>query len=179
MALTQHLVLIGPMGAGKSTIGRLLSEQLATDFVDLDRLIEERAGASIAWIFDIEGEEGFRERETQSLEFVLNSPAQIIATGGGCILRAKNRQALAASDLIVYLETSIEQQLERTSKDKNRPLLQAGNPEAVLQVMAELRNPLYQQSARFTVDTNAKPPKLVIHEILNFLDEIQNEKLPS
>jgi len=179
MSLRQHLILIGPMGAGKSTIGRLLSEQLATDFVDLDRLIEERAGASIPWIFDIEGEEGFRERETQSLEFVLNTPAQIIATGGGCILCAKNRMLLRGSELVVYLETSIEQQLERTSKDKNRPLLQTGNPEAVLLAMAVLRNPLYQQSARLTVDTNTKQPKLVTHEILNFLDEIQNEKLPS
>ncbi|WP_320824945.1 shikimate kinase [Reinekea sp.] len=167
------------MGAGKSTIGRLLSEHLATAFVDLDRLIEERAGASIPWIFDIEGEEGFRERETQSLEFILNTPAQIIATGGGCILRPENRQMLATFDLIVYLETSIEQQLERTSKDKNRPLLQTDNPQALLLAMAEIRNPLYQQSARLRVDTNAKPPKLVSHEILNFLDETQNEKLPS
>jgi shikimate kinase len=167
------------MGAGKSTIGRLLSEQLAMAFVDLDRLIEERAGASIPWIFDIEGEEGFRERETQSLEFILNSPAQVIATGGGCILRPENRQYLLMSDLVVYLETSIEQQLERTSKDKNRPLLQNENPGGVLRAMAELRNPLYHQSARLTVDTNGKPPKLVTHEILHFLDEIQNEKLPS
>ena len=127
MALVQHLILIGPMGAGKSTIGRLLSEQLGLGFVDLDREIEQRSGATIPWIFDIEGESGFRERETQVLTDVLLEPPLVIATGGGCVLKPENRRQLSNGGIVVYLSTSVEQQLVRTSKDKNRPLLQNTN----------------------------------------------------
>jgi len=179
MFLTQHIVLIGPMGAGKSTIGRFLSEQLSSEFVDLDKLIEDRAGASIPWIFDIEGEEGFRERETSALEFVAESSPQIVATGGGCILKSENRNLLSNSGIVIYLETSIEQQLERTSKDKNRPLLQTDFPEKILEAMAIIRNPLYGGMADLEVDTNGKPPKIVAQEILQFIQDVHNENLSS
>lgn len=169
MPLQQHVIFIGPMGAGKSTIGRLLSDQLDAPFIDLDKEIEERSGATIPWIFDIEGESGFRERESTTLEAVLKEPVMVLATGGGCILSESNRKLLAGTGVVVYLATSVEQQLLRTSKDKNRPLLQTENPEKTLRDMALLRNPLYELSADLTIDTNGKPPKNVVQEIIQFL----------
>ncbi len=172
MPLLQHLILVGPMGAGKSTIGRLLSDQLQMDFVDLDKEIEQRSGATIPWIFDIEGEAGFRERESMALEEVLAEPAKVVATGGGCVLKLENRTKLTTGGLVVYLSTSVEQQLIRTAKDKNRPLLQTGNPEQVLIDMAKVRNPLYESIADLVIDTNGKPPKLVVQDIIHFTQTI-------
>ena len=175
MTLQQHIILIGPMGAGKSTIGRLLSESLEADFVDLDKEIEERSGATIPWIFDIEGEEGFRERETQTLLDVLAAAPVILATGGGCILKLENRQCIYQGGLVIYLAASVEQQIIRTAKDKNRPLLQTANPEKVLREMAKVRTPIYQETAHLSVDTNSKPPKLVVQEIIQFTQNYSNE----
>lgn len=169
MPLQQHVILIGPMGAGKSTIGRLLSEQLKVPFVDLDREIEHRSGATIPWIFDIEGEAGFREREGNTLADILAEPPQIIATGGGCVLRDDNRHLIKQAGNVVYLVTSVEQQLTRTAKDKNRPLLQTADPKATLIAMAEKRNPLYESTASIVIDTNGKNPKLVSQEIIQTL----------
>jgi len=172
MPLEQHLVLIGPMGAGKSTIGRLLSEYKNCELVDLDRLIEERAGASIPWIFDIEGEEGFRERESSALEYLMKQSPCIVATGGGCVLKESNRDILSSNTFVVYLSVSIEQQLERTSKDKTRPLLQTDNPKQVLQSMAKTRTPLYSSIAALEIDTDGKPPKIVVNEVIQHLSEV-------
>lgn len=166
MHRSEKLLLIGPMGAGKSTIGRLLSEQLELPFVDLDKEIEERSGASIPWIFDIEGEAGFRERESAILEAVLSESNMVLATGGGCVLSEDNRRLLCRAGAVIYLRTSVEQQLQRTAKDKNRPLLQTDNPQAVLEAMAELRNPLYESTAELIIDTNGQSPKAVVQEIL-------------
>jgi shikimate kinase len=171
MPLKKHLILVGPMGAGKSTIGRLLSEQLGCSFVDVDKVIEDRSGATIPWIFDIEGEDGFRERETQAIEEVCQAPAQVIATGGGCILKVQNRQCIKQSGVVVFLSTSVEQQLQRTGRDKNRPLLQTENPQATLEAMAEVRNPIYEDLADLCIDTNLKPTKLVMQEILSFIED--------
>lgn len=179
MSLKQHLILIGPMGAGKSTIGRILSERLNSEFCDLDREIEDHSGASIPWIFDIEGEQGFRERESTALVAVLERHPLVIATGGGCVLREENRVLLKNSGIVIYLQTSIEQQLNRTTKDKNRPLLNTENPKQVLINMAKNRNPLYQAIADLEVDTNGKPPKLVVLEILHFLQDFNHENLSS
>jgi shikimate kinase len=171
MPLQQHIVFIGPMGAGKSTIGRLLSEQLEVVFLDLDKEIEDRSGATIPWIFDIEGEGGFREREMSVLQAIVEEAPLVLATGGGCVLKSENREVLSAAGDVVYLSTSVEQQLIRTAKDKNRPLLQTDNPQQVLMNMAEIRNPLYEQIADITIDTNGKPPKYVVHEIIQFLQK--------
>jgi shikimate kinase len=172
MLLERHVILIGPMGAGKSTIGRLLSEQFNFDFVDLDKEIEDRSGATIPWIFDIEGEQGFRERESGALEEIISCPPLILATGGGCVLSKENRATFYRSGISVYLATSVEQQLVRTAKDKNRPLLQTGNPEEVLKKMAVVRNPLYQECADLVIDTNGKPPKMVVQEILQYIQKL-------
>ncbi len=171
MPLTSPVILIGPMGAGKSTIGRLLSEHLNSDLVDLDKEIEAASGATIPWIFDIEGEEGFRQRETAVLEDVLKRQDMILATGGGCILKKENRELLALSGLVIYLRTSVEHQLQRTAKDKNRPLLQTENPEAVLTEMAKIRNPIYEQLADLYIDTDIMPPRMVVQKIQHYLQK--------
>jgi shikimate kinase len=171
MPSASTIILIGPMGAGKSTIGRLLSEHLDIEFADLDREIEVASGATIPWIFDIEGEDGFRKRESSVLEDVLNQQSIVLATGGGCVLSPINRQLLAKSGYVVYLKTSVGHQLQRTAKDKNRPLLQTQNPRAVLIEMAQYRNPLYDEVAHLAIDTDAKPPRLVAQEILQSLQK--------
>lgn len=162
------------MGAGKSTIGRLLSDELGREFIDSDKVIEERSGANIPWIFDLEGEAGFRERETQVIEDLLLEPEpKVLATGGGAVLKPENRELLVSSGVVFYLQTSVEQQLIRTAKDKGRPLLQGDNPEAILRTLAEHRNPLYQQTAHFTVDTNGLSPKAVVRDILRLLKQVE------
>lgn len=159
------------MGAGKSTIGRLLSDDLSLPFIDSDKEIEDRSGANIPWIFDLEGEAGFRERESQVVADLLEEPAKVLATGGGAILSEDNRRLLKASGYVVYLKTSVEQQLVRTAKDRNRPLLQRDDPEAVLRALAIERNPLYEATAHLTIDTDGLSPKAVVRDILRHLEK--------
>ena len=144
----QHIFLIGPMGAGKSTIGRQLAGFLKRPFCDIDNEIESRAGADIQWIFDMEGEAGFRVRESKVLmEVIANERPSVIATGGGIILSAKNRAALSANGQVVYLSATKQQLFERTRKDKNRPLLQVKDREAVIDQLVREREPLYKEVA--------------------------------
>jgi shikimate kinase len=157
------------MGAGKSTIGLLLSKELNTPFYDIDKAIEERAGANIPWIFDIEGEEGFRQREEQVVEDLTQLSPVIVATGGGAVMSAVNRTHLSARGMVIYLKTTVEQQLERTSKDKNRPLLQAESPRDVLTQLMKIREPLYQQISDLTIHTDRRHPRTVVAEIIKKL----------
>ncbi len=157
------------MGAGKSTIGRLLSQELKLEFVDSDREIEKRAGADIPWIFDVEGESGFRDREEGVIEALSLRKDIVLSTGGGAILRPENRVMLQANGTVVYLETSVEQQLDRTSRDKNRPLLQTENPQAVLEELMSIRHPLYLDTADIVVVTDKRHPKTVVTEIIRQL----------
>ena len=150
----QRLFLIGPMGAGKTTLGRLLARQLGFEFFDSDRVIEERTGVDIPTIFDYEGEAGFRKRESIVIEELTKLDHIVLATGGGAILSPKNREALRRQGFVVYLKVSIRQQLIRTSRDQSRPLLQTENPEQRLQKLAEERNHLYESIADFTIDTD-------------------------
>lgn len=165
MARTPSIYLVGPMGAGKSTIGRLLSAELSLEFYDSDKVIEERCGANIPWIFDMEGEQGFREREQQVIDELTQLHSIILATGGGAVIRSENRQNLSARGTVVYLCTSVKQQLERTAKDKNRPLLQAENPEKVLQTLFAQRDPLYREVADIIIETDHHSPRWVVQEI--------------
>ena len=164
----KNIYLIGPMGAGKSTIGRMLARELHQPFYDSDHVIEERSGADIPWIFDVEGEEGFRERETQVLEDLCDQKGVVMATGGGAVGRPENRRVLAANGVVVYLEAPVHVQLKRTEKDKQRPLLQRPDRKQVLTALLKKRDPLYRSIADMVVDTVALSPKEVIAEIVQF-----------
>ncbi|WP_299201200.1 shikimate kinase AroK [uncultured Amphritea sp.] len=161
-----NIFLIGPMGAGKSTIGRLLSHELKLRFVDSDKVIEERAGADIPWIFDVEGESGFRDRESTVIDLLSAEDNLVLATGGGAVLRPENRSNLQGRGTVVYLQASVAQQLERTARDKNRPLLQTPDPEVVLNTLMEQRHPLYLQVADVVIDTERRNPKAVVTDIM-------------
>lgn len=154
------------MGAGKSTIGRLLSQELKLEFVDSDREIEERAGADIPWIFDVEGEEGFRDREEAVIDDLCKQKSIVLSTGGGAVGRSANRIALQSHGTVVYLQTSVEQQLDRTARDKNRPLLQTDDPREVLEALMAKRHPLYLDAADIIVTTDKCHPKTVASEII-------------
>lgn len=141
------------MGAGKTTIGRYLAEILHWQFLDSDHEITARTGASIPWIFDVEGEEGFRRREEAMIAELTNLRHIVLATGGGAILRPNNRQHLHQRGIVIYLDTPVSMQLERTAMDKNRPLLQAPNPEQRLTELLKIRDPLYREVAHLVVPT--------------------------
>jgi len=160
------------MGAGKSTIGLLLSKELNSPFYDIDKVIEDRAGANIPWIFDVEGEQGFRLREEQTIEEITQHKSCIVATGGGAVLSAKNRVNLAAQGIVVYLKTTVEQQLERTAKDKNRPLLQADSPRDVLTSLMTIRDPLYSEVCDLVIHTDKRHPRAVASEIIRKIEEM-------
>ncbi|WP_193165851.1 shikimate kinase AroK [Microbulbifer hainanensis] len=157
--MNRSIFLVGPMGAGKSTIGKLLAAQLQLPFADSDKVLEERTGADIPWIFDVEGEAGFRRRESEVLRDLCAGPTQVVATGGGIVLLEENRQLLSQQGQVVYLQASIEQLLERTSKNSNRPLLQVPNPRTRIVELVEERDPLYRQVADIICDTDYCTPK--------------------
>ena len=167
--LIRNVVLVGPMGAGKSTIGRYLAEQLGYVFRDTDTLIEERTGASIAWIFDVEGEEGFRARETALIRELAEETGMVLATGGGAVLREENRRVLSDIGTVVYLETSVNEQVARTRRDRKRPLLQSNDRETVLRDLLERRDPLYRDVADVVVHTDRRGARGVASEILERL----------
>jgi len=145
--LNQNIFLIGPMGSGKTTIGRHLAKLFGLEFYDSDQELERLTGASVSLIFDLEGEAGFRVRENQLLKQLTARKGVLIATGGGTVCNAENRRLLRSHGLVVYLKTSIENQLKRLNKDKSRPLLQADDRTQRLGDLAEVRNPLYDATA--------------------------------
>lgn len=160
------------MGAGKSTIGRLLAKELRLPFRDSDKEIEQRTGASIPLIFDVEGEQGFREREHVAITELCSMRGVVLATGGGAVLRLDNRQVLRSGGRVIYLCTSVEQQLDRTSRDRNRPLLQKPNPREILTGLMVVRDPLYRDIADIIIQTDERPPRLVVQEILSQLQSL-------
>ena len=161
------------MGAGKSTIGRLLAAELHLPFCDTDKAIEDRCGADIPWIFDVEGEDGFRARESSMLAELSEDNGLVLATGGGIILLAENRKMLRSRGFVVYLRASVDQQTARTAKDKNRPLLKLGEPREVLEELMLVRDPLYTEVADMLIDTDSRSPKDVAKDIAKKLREEQ------
>ena len=160
------------MGAGKSTIGRLLAKELRVPFKDSDKEIEQRTGADIPWIFDVEGEAGFREREQAVIVELCELDGMVLATGGGAVMRAENRAALRRGGRVVYLHATVEQQIDRTARDRNRPLLRNADPGKVLRELLAVRDPLYREIADIIVETDERPPRLVVQEILERLDAL-------
>ncbi len=157
------------MGAGKSTIGRHLAQMLHLEFHDSDQEIESRTGADIAWVFDVEGEEGFRVRETQVVADLTEKQGIVLATGGGSIQSKEIRNNLSARGIVVYLETTIDKQVARTQRDKRRPLLQVDDPREVLENLAATRNPLYEEIADVIVKTDEQSAKVVANQIIEQL----------
>ena len=168
--IPDNLFLIGPMGAGKSTIGRRLARDLGREFLDSDKVIEQKTGADIPLIFDLEGEAGFRKRESAVLDELTRRHNIVLATGGGAILSSENRQHLQQRGYVIYLYTSVRQQLKRTSHDQNRPLLQTENPHQRLQQLFEIRDPLYRETAHLVVDTDGKTVPQVVKNIMDILE---------
>jgi shikimate kinase len=168
----RNIFLIGPMGAGKTTIGKQLATMLKMEFVDTDKELEARTGAPIDWIFDIEGEDGFRVRETSVIEELTQRQGIVLATGGGAVCAKENREYLAARGTVVYLRTSIEQQLERTRKDKKRPLIQVDDREQALLNLQADREPLYEEIADVFVSTDANTVKVVASQIVEQFEKM-------
>jgi shikimate kinase len=167
----RNIFLVGPMGVGKTTIGKQLAQKLNLTFIDSDREIEEVTGVSIPLIFDIEGESGFRKREQIAIEELTQQKEIVLATGGGAVLNEKNRNHLKAQGFVIYLHASIPQLLERTAFCRNRPLLQTENPKARLQEIMQQRHPLYQEVADLQIETGHRSIRQVVKTVLKLLPE--------
>ncbi|MBT3205925.1 MAG: shikimate kinase AroK [Gammaproteobacteria bacterium] len=161
----QNIILIGPMGSGKSTIGQLIASRLNRDFFDSDYYIEEKTGVNIPTIFDIEGEDGFRARETKALEELTSQKKLVIATGGGSVMRQEN-QRIMSDGFIIFLDTSVNQQMARLRHDKKRPLLQTDNPREKLEKLFAERKPIYIDLADLRIKTDRKFARKVASEII-------------
>lgn len=170
-----NVYLIGLMGAGKSTVGRIIAHTLQREFIDSDDEIIKRTGTTIATIFEYEGEAGFREREARVIAELTQKSNMVLATGGGAALREDNRQHLSERGWVVYLSTTPERLVQRTRHDRSRPLLQTGDPLATLRQLYDTRHPLYQSIADFEVITGAGQVSHVAQQIINaLLEHVQN-----
>jgi shikimate kinase len=159
------------MGAGKSSVGKQLARQLDKRYLDSDREIEQRTGADIPLIFELEGEQGFRERESRVIAELTRETNIVLSTGGGAILRQENRELLSSRGLVVYLRVTIDEILRRTARDKNRPLLQTEDPAARLQQLMQERGPLYDDLADITIDTDGCSVREVVRQIVQQLSQ--------
>jgi shikimate kinase len=165
MSKSTNIFLIGPMGAGKTTVGRRLADARGMDFVDSDQEVEARTGVDIAFIFEKEGEAGFRRRERQAIGELTQRHGLVLATGGGAVLDPDNRQWLSARGFVVYLHASIDQQLARTERTDSRPLLQAGNRRETLERLFLIRDPLYREIADLVLHTDGRNARALAREI--------------
>lgn len=165
-----NIFLVGPMGAGKTTIGKLLASELGFDFIDSDREIEKRAGADVSWIFDVEGEEGFRKRERNIIADLAEGSRAVIATGGGAVLSENTRKLMQSHGFTVYIHAPLKILLERTSQDKSRPLLQVKDPESKFKKILEERQSLYQEVANLELSSHNLSSKQIVAEIISKLN---------
>ena len=165
----QNIFLIGPMGAGKSAVGRQLAKLLHLSFVDSDDEIETRTGVDIPFIFEKEGEDGFRKREAKVIDDLSAMESVVLATGGGAVADPQNRSRLGARGFVVYLYTTVDQQLARTQKGRERPMLANGDSRNILEDLMAVRDPMYRKIADLTVETDGRKVKAVANEILERL----------
>ena len=172
-AYSNNIFLVGLMGSGKTTIGRLIARRLGKRFVDSDHAIEARTGASIPWIFEIEGEGSFRRREAEMIRELTAQDGIVLATGGGAILDPASRALLAERGTVIYLRASIGSILQRTSHDKNRPLLQTADPRRKLEQLLVQREPLYREIAHLVIDTGRPTGQSMVQTILEQLDALE------
>ena len=171
---SKNIVLVGPMGSGKTTIGRRLAQELKKDFIDTDHVIIDKTGVSIDHIFDIEGEEGFRERESRILENLCQMSNIILATGGGIVLLPKNRKMVINGGLVVYLQSSVDQLLRRTAKSKTRPLLEnSSNRRKTITEIIEARDVYYREVSSLVIDTSGKKLNEVINLIIRESENVE------
>ena len=164
-----NIILVGPMGSGKTAVGRSLARHLGKSFYDSDTEIVRRTGVDIPYIFEKEGESGFREREREALEALVALKGIVLATGGGAILLAENRRLLSERGCVVYLQTSVEQQAERVQQGRNRPLLANVDPAIRLRELMAVRDPLYRSIADITVSTDGRRVKAVAEDIVRMI----------
>lgn len=169
MTSKPNIFLVGPMGAGKTSIGRQLAEALGMEFLDSDHEIEARSGATIPWIFDVEGEDGFRKREQTMIDELSQRQSIVLATGGGAVLSEANRKHLKTRGTVIYLSASIDLLLERTQRDRNRPLLQTENPRARLEELMQIREPLYREVADIVLETDDSSIRHTVNRIIKQL----------
>ncbi len=167
MTSKQNIFLIGPMGAGKTTMGRQIAKRLHMDFEDSDHAIEANTGVDIPLIFEKEGEAGFRRRESMTIDELTQKSQLVLATGGGAVLAKENRQYLKNRGLVIYLHSDIKHLLERVGHDKNRPLLQTPDPAATLREIMKIREPLYRETADIIINTGQQSIRAVINVMLD------------
>lgn len=179
MDFPENIYLVGPMGAGKSTIGRHLADITGKQFCDADQEIENRTGVSIPLIFEIEGEEGFRKRESELLAELTTEKDKVLATGGGAVLREENRRVLSKNGFVVYLYADIDILYERTRRDRNRPLLNEGDRRQKLEEIMTTRDPLYRLVADLIIETDKRPAKIVAKNIIEKIQASRNANATS
>jgi len=165
----KNIFLVGPMGAGKSAVGRQLARSLHLSFVDSDDEIESRTGVDISFIFEKEGEAGFRKRESAAIDDLTKMDGVVLATGGGAILSPDNRSHLGGRGLVVYLYTTVAQQVARTERGRERPLLESGDPRDILEALLLERDPLYRDVADLVVETDGRRVHAVANEIIEHI----------
>ena len=165
----RNIFLVGMMGAGKTTVGKALARRLGREFIDCDREIVERTGVPIATIFEIEGEEGFRRRESQVLAELAARRGTVVATGGGAVLAEENRRTMRASGTVIYLRVALDHLHERTRRDTARPLLASGDRRATLEGLLQKRDPLYRDAADLVVDSGAQSPGVLAQRVIDAL----------
>lgn len=171
MTTYPNVFLIGPMGAGKTTIGKLLAQKLGYVFFDSDQEIESASGVPLTWIFDYEGEEGFRAREAKVIKQLTQKSGIVLSTGGGSIISVKNRAYLSQRGHVVYLAVDLETQLQRLRKSQTRPLLKKAKPELILKKLMEEREAFYLEIADFTVDTTHHSVPAILNKIIRNLEK--------
>jgi shikimate kinase len=170
MRSRSNIFLVGPMGAGKTTVGKRLAELRGMEFADSDHEVEHRTGVDVAFIFEKEGEAGFRKREKQVIAELTARSGLVLATGGGAVLDPENRQHLSSRGFVVYLRATVDHQLRRTSRSDTRPLLQTGDRREVLEDLFTVRDPLYREVADLVLETDGRNARTLAQEIEQHLD---------